>query len=309
MKRNYHEPRVLRLKSSVGICGVNYVDDVKALQVMMMEAGYQAATGRTLKTDGRCNNETNEAIIWYQRLLTLSPSGLIQPMDQWFLEALKNARQPLWRPMVSSGPLQVREAQFTFDNEGADYITATDPFRPHPYHWFSRILHWPNSAASGVTLGRGYDMGNRSSGEIFATLRQAGIEEYKAILASKAAFLKGRNAASFVKVYGPLFGKITHQQQIRLFEIAIQFYISEAKRIFNGRKARMMSAITWEKMPVRLKDIYIDSLYQGCESAGEFARLILLDDLKSVRLYLKTDRAQMNSHGRNLKRLVYINAL
>ncbi|NCH95950.1 hypothetical protein [Cronobacter dublinensis] len=309
MKRNYHEPRVLRLKSSVGICGVNYVDDVKALQVMMMEAGYQAATGRTLKTDGRCNNETNEAIIWYQRLLTLSPSGLIQPMDQWFLEALKNARQPLWRPMVSSGPLQVREAQFTFDNEGADYITATDPFRPHPYHWFSRILHWPNSAASGVTLGRGYDMGNRSSGEIFATLRQAGIEEYKAILASKAAFLKGRNAASFVKVYGPLFGEITHQQQIRLFEIAIQFYISEAKRLFNGRKARMMSAITWEKMRVRLKDIYIDSLYQGCESAGEFARLILLDDLKSVRLYLKTDRAQMNSHGRNLKRLVYINAL
>lgn len=221
MKRNYHEPRVLRLKSSVGICGVNYVDDVKALQVMMMEAGYQAATGRTLKADGRCNNETNEAIIWYQRLLTLSPSGLIQPMDQWFLEALKNARQPLWRPKVGSGPLQVREAQFTFDNEGADYITATDPFRPHPYPWFSRILHWPNSAASGVTLGRGYDMGNRSSGEIFATLRQAGIEEYKAILASKAAFLKGRNAASFVKVYGPLFGEITHQQQIRLFEIAI----------------------------------------------------------------------------------------
>ncbi|EOL8966985.1 peptidoglycan-binding protein [Cronobacter dublinensis] len=309
MKRNYHEPRVLRLKSSVGICGVNYVDDVKALQVMMMEAGYQAATGRTLKTDGRCNNETNEAIIWYQRLLTLSPSGLIQPMDQWFLEALKNARQPLWRPMVSSGPLQVREAQFTFDNEGADYITATDPFRPHSYPLFSRILHWPNSAASGVTLGRGYDMGNRSSGEIFATLRQAGIEEYKAILASKAAFLKGRDAASFVKVYGPLFGEITHQQQIRLFEIAIQFYISEAKRIFSGRKARMMSAISWEKMRVRLKDIYIDSLYQGCESAGEFARLILLDDLKSVRLYLKTDRAQMNSHGRNLKRLQYINGL
>ncbi len=202
MKRNYHEPRVLRLQSSVGICGVNYADDVKALQVMMMEAGYQAATGRTLKADGRCNNETHEAIIWYQRLLTLSPSGLIQPMDQWFLEALKNARQPLWQPMVSSGPLQVREGQFTFDNEGADYITATDPFRPHPYPWFSRILHWPNSAASGVTLGRGYDMGNRSSGEIFATLRQAGIEEYKAILASKAAFLKGRDAVSFVKVYG-----------------------------------------------------------------------------------------------------------
>lgn len=309
MKRNFHEPRVLRLQSSVGVCGVNYADDVKALQELMMKAGYQTATGRSLKVDGICNNETKEAIIWYQRLLTLSRSGLVQPLDQWFIEALKNASQPEWRPRITSGPLHVREAQFTFDNEGTDYITATDPFRPHPYHWFSRILHWPHSAASGVTLGRGYDMGNRSAGEIFATLRQAGIEEYKAILASKAAFLKGREAASFVKVYGPLFGEITHQQQLRLFEIAIQFYISEAKRIFNGRKARMMSAISWEKMRVRLKDIYIDSLYQGCESAGEFARLILLDDLKSVRLYLKTDRAQMNSHGRNLKRLQYINGL
>ncbi len=98
MRRNFHEPQVLRLQSSVGICGVNYADDVKALQVMMMEAGYQAATGRALKADGQCNNETNEAIIWYQRLLTMSSSGLVQPTDQWFIQALKNASQPMWRP-------------------------------------------------------------------------------------------------------------------------------------------------------------------------------------------------------------------
>ncbi|EKM6428301.1 peptidoglycan-binding protein [Cronobacter sakazakii] len=309
MKRNFHEPRVLHLQSSVGVCGVNYADDVKALQELMMKAGYQTATGRSLKVDGICNNETKEAIIWYQRLLTLSRSGLVQPLDQWFIEALKNASQPEWHPRITSGPLHVREAQFTFDNEGTDYITVTDPFRPHPYPWFSRILHWPHSAASGVTLGRGYDMGNRSAGEIFATLRQAGIEEYKAILASKAAFLKGREAASFVKFYGPLFGEITHQQQIRLFEIAIQFYISRAKRVFNKNKAKMAYAISWENMRPALRDIFIDSLYQGCKSADEFARLILLDDLESVRTYLKTDGAQLKSYGRNLKRLRYINDL
>ncbi|EMA8637098.1 peptidoglycan-binding protein [Cronobacter malonaticus] len=309
MKRNFHEPRVLRLQSSVGVCGVNYADDVKALQELMMKAGYQTATGRSLKVDGICNNETKEAIIWYQRLLTLSRSGLVQPFDQWFIEALKNASQPDWRPRITSGPLHVREAQFTFDNEGTDYITATNPFRPHPYPWFSRILHWPHSAASGVTLGRGYDMGNRSAGEIFATLRQAGIEEYKAILASKSAFLKGREAASFVKFYGPLFGEITHQQQLRLFEIAIQFYISRAKRVFNKNKAKMAYAISWENMRPALRDIFIDSLYQGCKSADEFARLILLDDLESVRTYLKTDGAQLKSYGRNLKRLRYINDL
>lgn len=309
MRRNFHEPRVLRLQSSVGVCGVNYAEDVKALQVMMMEAGYQAATGRTLKADGKCNNETNEAIIWYQRLLTMSSSGLVQPTDQWFIEALKNASQPVWHSGATSGPLQVREAQFTFDNEGVDYITTTEPFRQQRYPWFSRILHWPNSAESGVTLGRGYDMGGRSSGEIFATLRQAGVEEYKAILASKSAFLKGRNAAYFIKVYGPLFGEITHQQQIRLFEIAIQIYIARAKRIFNKRKAKSTSTISWETVRLKLRDIYIDSIYQGCTSADEFCRVILLNDIEAVRTYLKTDGAQMSSYGRNLKRLKYIDGL
>lgn len=152
-------------------------------------------------------------------------------------------------------------------------------------------------------------MGGRSSGEIFATLRQAGVEEYKAILASKSAFLKGRNAAYFIKVYGPLFGEITHQQQIRLFEIAIQIYIARAKRIFNKRKAKSTSTISWETVRLKLRDIYIDSIYQGCTSADEFCRVILLNDIEAVRTYLKTDGAQMSSYGRNLKRLKYIDGL
>ena len=51
-------------------------------------------------------------------------------------------------------------------------------------------------------------MGSRSSGEIMATLRQAGIEEYKAVICSKAAHLKGRQAGQFVKVYGSLVGEM-----------------------------------------------------------------------------------------------------
>lgn len=71
----------------------------------------------------------------------------------------------------------------------------------------------------------------------------------------------------------------------------------------------MAYAISWENMRPALRDIFVDSLYQGCKSADEFARLILLDDLESVRTYLKTDGAQLKSYGRNLKRLNYINGL
>lgn len=115
--------------------------------------------------------------------------------------------------------------------------------------------------------------------------------------------------SDFIKVYGPLFGEITHQQQIRLFEIAIQIYIARAKRIFNKRKAKSASTISWETVPPKLRDIYIDSIYQGCTSADEFCRVILLNDMDAVRTYLKTDGAQMNLYGRNLKRLKYIDGL
>lgn len=186
----YPNPRVYRLKDSVGNCGTNNPEDVKKIQVMIMGAGYQLSTGRTVRADGVCGSETKQAIIWYQRLLILSPSGLVQPADSFFIQAIENAYTPGWRPQHRSGALWVNEGQVTFDSEGIDYITAVEPFRQHRYPSFSRILHWPPKLSSGVTLGRGYDMGSRSRGEIFATLRQAGIEEYKAVICSKASHLK-----------------------------------------------------------------------------------------------------------------------
>lgn len=61
----------------------------------------------------------------------------------------------------------MNEGQITFDDEGTDYITATEPLRQRRYPNFSRILQWPPTSTSGVTPGRGYDMGNRSTGEIY----------------------------------------------------------------------------------------------------------------------------------------------
>lgn len=72
-----HAPRVFRLTSSVGDCGTNDPKEVKIVQQKLVDAGYSVATGRHIQPDGRCNLDTVEAIRWYQRLLNLSPSGLI----------------------------------------------------------------------------------------------------------------------------------------------------------------------------------------------------------------------------------------
>ncbi|PNS09892.1 hypothetical protein COO59_20410, partial [Mixta theicola] len=100
MSRKYHEPLVLhpnRLFTSVGTCGTNQAGEVKKLQRMVMNAGYTLATGRRLAIDGICGHQTLEAIRWYQRLLNLSPSGLVTPLSVYFMAALK-AMSPYNRP-------------------------------------------------------------------------------------------------------------------------------------------------------------------------------------------------------------------
>lgn len=40
----YHDPRIFRLTSSVGACGTNNPNEVKSIQRMINDAGYQFAT-------------------------------------------------------------------------------------------------------------------------------------------------------------------------------------------------------------------------------------------------------------------------
>ncbi|EOV0631364.1 hypothetical protein ACOIKT_000590 [Cronobacter turicensis] len=68
-------------------------------------------------------------------------------------------------------------------------------------------------------------MKKRSAGEILFTLRHAGIEEYKSQICAKAS--------SFIELYGPLVGEITHQQQIRLFELSYKEKKDYAKNFYN----------------------------------------------------------------------------
>lgn len=257
-------PKIFRVRASVGSCGTNHPEDVKALQVAIINAGYKLATGRTLNADSRCSLETIEAIRWYQRLLNVSPSGLIQPTDIWFIEAINNAASQRSLPAQKGGLVSVNEGQLTFDAEGVDYITVVEPFRARTsYPYFSRVLHTPGNASSGVTLGRGYDMGNRSSGEIFAMLRQAGIEEYKAVLCSKAAFHKGKAAVDFVRVYGPLVGEISHTQQVRLFTLSYQKKAGEAQRLYAKISRDIPGAPGWASLDKKIKDVLVDIFFQG----------------------------------------------
>ncbi|MDU4092377.1 MAG: peptidoglycan-binding protein [Pantoea sp.] len=307
MRRKYHDPMVLhpdRLFTSVGTCGTNQASEVKKLQRMVMNAGYRLATGRQLSVDGICGQQTVEAIRWYQRLLNLSPSGLVTPLSVYFMDAL-TAMSPDNQLHEAGGLLRVSQGQFTFDNEGRDYRTVAVPFRAGPTPWFSRVLHWPGGY-SGVTLGRGFDMKLRSAGEIYSTLRQAGLEEHKAVICSRATGLSGRAAEQFVTVFGPMIGEITHQQQIQLFEIAWHTKIHYARGVYLRHSADIAQRLTWEQIDGKIKDIFIDTLYQGNRNAGVMAKLIAQGgNRKEIIQHLKdNDYYQMNA--RNRARVEYL---
>ncbi len=306
---SYRPEQVFRFNGSVGVSGTNNLEDVKHLQEMIISAGYNQISGNHVRVNGQMDSNTKMAIIWYQRLLNMSPSGLVHPMETWFFNMFSKAISPHWRPRHTIGTLHVREGQFTFNAEGRDFITAVEPFKqPLNMPNFSRVLYYPGGG-SGVTLGRGYDMKLRSSGEILSDIRAAGIEEYKAVICSKAAGLNGRQAAKFVRYYGPLVGEITHLQQVHLFENSFQSYIRTGQRIFNFKKNLTHSQMTWNKINARVRDIYLDSLYQGCYSASKFAFLIIKNNINDIRHYLKTDPFQVNTYGRNILRLRYISEL
>lgn len=301
-------PRVFRLTDSVGTCGTNNPDDVKLLQKMIIHAGYNDISKHAVRANGRCDKETEYAILWLQRLQNMSPSGLLHPMETWFFKMFSNAITPGWRPQHTVGPLHVREGQITFDAEGEDYITAVAPFRqPQRMPNFSRILHWPGKA-SGVTLGRGYDMKHRSAGQIQVEMRSAGIEEYKAIICSKAAHLYGREAAIFVRDYGPLVGEITHFQQVRLFEAIYPDYLKLAEyyyKTYTSGQVIIINATPWININKKIKDVFVDIAFQGVDNIKTLTACVAKNN-KSKLIEFITASSFYMSYEANRKRINYL---
>lgn len=66
-----------------------------------------------------------------------------------------------------------------------------------------------------------------------------------------------------------MVGEITHQQQARLFEIVYARYVSLAKGYYLKYTKQVMiipDAISWESMDKKIKDVYIDIVYQGVDN-------------------------------------------
>ncbi|GBQ74860.1 hypothetical protein AA0521_2560 [Komagataeibacter intermedius NRIC 0521] len=92
----------------------------------------------------------------------------------------------------------------------------------------SNRLHWPGGA-SGVTLGPGYDMRDRSRAEVEQKLRSIKIPSDLAAKAAAGAGLRGEAARKFARDNKNLVN-LTDDQQSRLLQVNLPSYEAIVRR-------------------------------------------------------------------------------
>ncbi|EOV9569184.1 pesticin C-terminus-like muramidase [Cronobacter turicensis] len=157
--------------------------------------------------------------------------------------------------------LKVPKGQLTFDVEGNDINTSP---------WFSRKIHWPGGV-SGVTIGRGYDLGQQATAN--ADLTQIGITEpLKSWLVSSQG-LSATDAQSRLNPASESIrnSTITRKQQYDMFMVSYQRLEDDGKRICQKTNTirvyhpnpQATPEQAWSDIPEKIKEILVDLRYRG----------------------------------------------
>ncbi len=214
--------------------------EVKRLQAALVALGY------TVDPDGVYGTSTAKAVRAFQIQRGLLPDGIA---GEKTLRALSvNAQIPsiYARATISPPPDRIRDLMNVIGSFVAPVAFAltraplrTDPLRPasvcsisvlglrftyshEALAGVSNRLHWPRGA-SGVTLGPGYDMKERSAATIESDMLALGLESKVAQEISLAANLKNEEAQNFAK-QNKFLVDLTRAQEVRLLSIIIEQY-------------------------------------------------------------------------------------
>lgn len=239
---------------SVGQGKKNNPADVKMVQQLLQKNGFN-----NLQADGVFGPRTLDAIKSYQAKFLKQPDGIVDVNGRTFrkLSVGNSQGSPSGIPQenrhLNSGRLTVNAGQITFDAEGND--------NPHSIS-FSRHIHWPKGV-SGVTIGRGYDMGSRTQEAIVLDLTRSGVPADQAELMSQGRKLTGASAERFVKNNRNECGIISREAQARLFELIYPNYLSRAKTVYLNKTAKFSERTSWENLKAPIREIAVDFVYQG----------------------------------------------
>lgn len=119
--------------------------------------------------------------------------------------------------------LTITPGKLTSSGEGSDAQTSH--------------IHWPETDASGVTLGKGYDIGSRTEQQVIDELTAAGMGEEQAKKIAKGHGKKGQDAGDFVTANKDDVGEIDIDVQYKLLATMLEEYTGKAKDLATSTTA------------------------------------------------------------------------
>ncbi|HKA05744.1 MAG TPA: hypothetical protein VKD71_00710 [Gemmataceae bacterium] len=166
----------------------------------------------------------------------------------------------------------VPRGQLTFDAEGQE-----------GGRWHSRKPHVP-SDASGLTIGRGYDMKFHTAEQITKQLTDAGLSNESAKLYAGAARMSGEKAREYMRKTD--LPEITPAQQKALFLVTYDEISESARRVCTSDAVtKEYGAVGWDKLNSAIRELVIDLRYRGDYTRRTRERvqpLVVKNDLKEL---------------------------
>lgn len=232
-----------------------------------------------------------------QSLAELSPDQLATTPgggNTWLRDLIRRGhRGPYDRnhaPQLPEGadPEQFRvpEGQLTFDAEGTE---------GGAYH--SRTAHRP-PGASGVTIGRGYDVGQHGAGTVIDALVGAGLTPAQAEAFRPAAGLRGDAAQRWFDANRGSLPAVTPAQQKALFATTYDGMEADVARISSKPDTvARYGEVDLETVDPAIRDLVVDLRYRGDytpASRRDVQPLLVGDDLPGLAA-LMADRSEWAS--------------
>lgn len=129
--------------------------------------------------------------------------------------------------------------------------------------WHSRIPHVP-SPNSGLTIGRGYDLGRRSYSVIAHELIVSGVDSPTVQLLVPAAGLIGAAAQDYCELLRQQEIEITPEAQLRLFFLVYPQYVDLVRRISaKADVVELYGETNWAETHQAIKDVIVDLAFRG----------------------------------------------
>ncbi len=240
----------LKISASVGTKGKNDGKDVKLIHALLNV--YLRKKSKTfLPVSEKSNEQLENSIVDFQKnhQKLIHPDGQVTSSSSGSFKALVAFMKSI---RTTTALVKPTRGLITWEAEG------NEGGRFH-----SRVLHVPSST-SGLTIGRGYDMKNRSSFEIHKDLVKAGVDASKATIVSNAGGLSGRPAELFIIDKDLLDFEISADNQLKLFKDVYSDYVATVKRISTKKTVqKKYGKVTWDKLDKDIIDMLVDLTFRG----------------------------------------------